>query len=33
MEEEGYFSYNKRVYRARPLILNVLIKFAVDVCC
>ena len=30
MEEEGYFSYNKRLYEIRPMILNLLWMYVVD---
>ena len=30
MEEEGYFSDNKRLYEIRPMILNLLWMYVVD---
>ena len=31
MEEEGFFRYNKRVFRTRSLILNLLWVYVVDI--
>ena len=31
MEEEGFFRYNKRVYRTKPLILNLLWMYVADI--